>query len=159
MPYFFSKEKMFYKMSRVLFFFVVFSRVVEEGQNYMLTFRRSGSCPHSPSSAAHEDSTYYSYYVLSAKSGTITTEHGMNLFRFPRSAVRGGATAFRQWGKDFLSISFTACSANFSGGNNILLPPQPHLSGGKLPPLPYGGAAHECSRKTKPGCNAYVFFI
>ena len=25
---------------------------------------------------------------------------------------------------------------------NIVLLPQPHLSGGKLPPLPYGGAAH-----------------
>ena len=57
----------------------------------------------------------------------------------------GGATAFRQWGQYFLFISFTACSPNFSGGNNIALPPQPHLSGGKLPPLPYGGAAHDFS--------------
>ena len=56
--------------------------------------------------------------------------------------VRGGATAFRQWGQDFLFILFTACSRNFSGDNNIILPPQVHLSGGKLPPLPYGGAAH-----------------
>ena len=31
---------------------------------------------------------------------------------------QGGATAFRQWGQDFLFISFTACSLNFSGGNN-----------------------------------------
>ena len=60
-------------------------------------------------------------------------------------APRGGATAFRQWGQDFLFISFTACSPNSSGGNNIVLPPQPHLSGGKLPPLPYGGAAHACT--------------
>ena len=43
---------------------------------------------------------------------------------------RGGATAFRQWGQDFLFISFTACSPNFSGENNIVLPPQPHLRGG-----------------------------
>ena len=56
--------------------------------------------------------------------------------------VRGGATAFRQWGQNFFFISFTACSPNFRRGNNIVLPPQPHLSGGKLPPLPYGGAAH-----------------
>ena len=55
---------------------------------------------------------------------------------------RGGATVFRQWGQDFLCISFTACSPNFSGDNNIVLPPQPHLSGVRLPPLPYGGAAH-----------------
>ena len=62
--------------------------------------------------------------------------------QMPMEGSRGGATAFRQWGQDFLFISFTACSPNFSGGNNIVLPPQPHLSGGKLPPLPYGGAAH-----------------
>ena len=57
--------------------------------------------------------------------------------------TRGGATAFRQWGQYFLFISLTACFPNFSGGNNIVLPPQPQLSGGKLPPLPYGGAAHD----------------
>ena len=34
---------------------------------------------------------------------------------------RGGVTAFRQWGQDFLFISFTACSPNFSGGNNIVV--------------------------------------
>ena len=60
--------------------------------------------------------------------------------------IRGGATAFRQWGQYFLFTSFTACSLNFSGGNNIVLPtvlpPQPHLSEGKLLPLPYSGAAH-----------------
>ena len=61
--------------------------------------------------------------------------------------ARGGGTAFRQWGQDFLFISFTACSPNFSGGNYIVLPPQPHLSGGKLPPLPYGGAAHDPARR------------
>ena len=55
---------------------------------------------------------------------------------------RSSATAFRQWGQYFLFISFTACSPKFSGGNNIVLPPQPHLSGGKLPPLPYSGTAH-----------------
>ena len=54
--------------------------------------------------------------------------------------------AFCQWGQDFLFISFTAWSPNFSGGNNIVLPPQPHLSGGKLPPLSYGGAAHDDRR-------------
>ena len=56
--------------------------------------------------------------------------------------VRGGATAFRQWEQNFLFLSFTAFSPNLSGGNNTVLPPQPHLSGGKLPPLPCGGAAH-----------------
>ena len=35
--------------------------------------------------------------------------------------IRGGATIFRQWGQDFLFISFTTCSLNFSGGNNIVL--------------------------------------
>ena len=63
------------------------------------------------------------------------------------SMVRGGATTFRLWGQDFVFISFTACSPNFSGGNNIVLPPRPHLSWGKLPPLPYGGAAHEHGSK------------
>ena len=29
----------------------------------------------------------------------------------------------------------------FSGGKNIVLPPQPLPSGGSLPPLPNGGAA------------------
>ena len=59
--------------------------------------------------------------------------------------ARGGATAFRQWGQDFLFISFTACSPNFSGGNNIVLPPHSYLSGGKLPPLPYGAPMPPCS--------------
>ena len=61
------------------------------------------------------------------------------------TSVRGGATVFRQCsgGNISLLISFTACSPNFSGGNNIVLPPQIHLSGGKLPPLPYGGAAQD----------------
>ena len=60
-------------------------------------------------------------------------------YSFPTGAV---GKDFRQWGQYFLFTSFTACSPNFSGGNNIVLPPQPHFSGGKLPPLPYGGAAH-----------------
>ena len=50
---------------------------------------------------------------------------------------------FARWGQNFLFVSFTACSPEFTGGNDIALPPQPHLSGGKLPPLPDGGAAHE----------------
>ena len=70
----------------------------------------------------------------------------------------GGATAFLQWGQYFLFISFTACSPNFSGGNNIVLPPWPHLSGSKLPPLPYGGAAHALKRAqaSQTGAGRYV---
>ena len=70
---------------------------------------------------------------------------------------RSGATAFRQWGQDFLFISFTACSPNLSGGNNIVLPPQPHLSGGKLPPLPYGDVAHDlmCSSRYLGGIKHF----
>ena len=51
---------------------------------------------------------------------------------------RGGTTAFRQWGQDFLFISLTAFSPNFNGGNKVVLPPQLYHSEGKLPPLPYG---------------------
>ena len=36
---------------------------------------------------------------------------------------------------------------------NIVLPPQPHLSGGKLPPLPYGGAAHAFGLSPSPERN------
>ena len=72
----------------------------------------------------------------------------------PPVAVRGGATAFRQWGQDFLFLSLTAFSPNFSGGNNTVLPSQPHLSGGNLPPLPCGGAAdgggRRCAIRTMP---------
>ena len=70
-------------------------------------------------------------------------EQSMNIRYRSCNVGRGGASAIRQWGQNFLFISFTACPPNFSGGNNIVLPPQPHLSGGKLPPLPCGGAAHE----------------
>ena len=60
----------------------------------------------------------------------------------PRLSASGGKISY-------LPISFTACSPNFSGGNNIVLLPQPHLSGGKLPPLPYGGDAHVSSLPCK----------
>ena len=49
---------------------------------------------------------------------------------------RAAPRLFASGGQNFIFISLTACSPNFSEGNNIVLPPQPHLSEGKLPPLP-----------------------
>ena len=46
---------------------------------------------------------------------------------------QGRRHGFSPVGQYSLFISSTACSSNFSGGNNIVLPSQPHLSGGKLP--------------------------
>ena len=66
----------------------------------------------------------------------------VSLSEFLYLHVQGRRRDFSPVGQAFLFISFTACSPNFSGGNNIVLPPQPHLSGGKLPPLSYGDAAH-----------------
>ena len=52
------------------------------------------------------------------------------------SGGRGGATAFRQWGQDFLFISFTLCSTNFSVGNNIALPHSLISAGASCPHCP-----------------------
>ena len=78
-------------------------------------------------------------YVLSLLDSLIIQTSDFHL-----SPHTGAAPRLFASGGNISYLYSSLCARRISnGGNNIVLPPQPHLIGGKLPPLPYGGAAHD----------------
>ena len=65
--------------------------------------------------------SHHAHKLLDAVHDGLLFQHITQPTRFQDGGIpsRSSVTAFRQWGRDFLFMSFTACSPNFRGGGAI----------------------------------------